>query len=165
MSRPVVKFHSLYRCRLIRHSALYVSSESSSHMRWCSRLVRHSLRYISPMRCRSAVKSPPVPRMIPSVPLAYYFLVDPICHIVAVLSEGLFVGPGFVSTSPAFMRINTSHPARLHDWLAQKTIIGPRCLRWEVSPHFAQGLPDHCDSYTACRLCRLEPIQYIHSHL
>ena len=34
----------------------------------------HSLRYISPMRCRSAVKSPsPVPRMIPPVPSAYYF--------------------------------------------------------------------------------------------
>ena len=30
-------------------------------------------RFISSMRCRSAVKSSPVPRMIPPVPSAYYF--------------------------------------------------------------------------------------------
>ena len=47
------------------------------------------------------------------------------------------VGPGIVSTSPAFMRSIASHP--------------------EGSTQFALGLPDRCDSSTACRLCRLEP--------
>ena len=32
----------------------------------------------------------------------------------------VFVGPGFVSTSSAFMRSSTSHPAGAHDCLAQK---------------------------------------------
>ena len=32
----------------------------------------------------------------------------------------VFVGPGFVSTSPAFMRSSTSNSAGSHDWLAQK---------------------------------------------
>ena len=31
----------------------------------------------------------------------------------------VFVGPGFVSTSPAFMRSSTIHPAGPHDWLAK----------------------------------------------
>ena len=32
----------------------------------------------------------------------------------------VFVGPGFVSTSSAFMRSSTSHPAGPHDWFAPK---------------------------------------------
>ena len=43
---------------------------------------------------------------------------NPICLRV-------FVGPGFVSTSPAFMRSSTRHPAGPHDWIA---VIGPPLL-------------------------------------
>ena len=32
------------------------------------------------------------------------------------------VGPGLVSTSPAFVRNSASHPAAPHDWHAQKTV-------------------------------------------
>ena len=67
------------------------------------------------------------------------------------------VGPGLVSTSPAFMRSIASHPSGPHGRLAQKTVIGPPLLVREVSTQCAQGLPDRCDSPTACRLCRLEP--------
>ena len=38
------------------------------------------------------------------------------------------VGPGLVSTSPAFMRRIASHPAGTHDLLAPKTVIGPPLL-------------------------------------
>ena len=65
------------------------------------------------------------------------------------------VEPGLVSTSPDFMRSIASYPAGPHGWLAQKTVIGPHCWWWEGSTQFAQGLPDRCDSSTACRLCRL----------
>ena len=34
----------------------------------------------------------------------------------------VFVGPGFVSTSPTFMRSRTSHLAGPHDWLPQKNL-------------------------------------------
>ena len=34
----------------------------------------------------------------------------------------------------------------------------PHCWGRRVSTQFAQDLPDRCDSSTACRLCRLEPI-------
>ena len=66
------------------------------------------------------------------------------------------VGPGLVSTSPAFIRSITSHPAGLHGWFAQKSVIGR-----EGSTQFAQGLPDRCNSSTTCRLCCLEPIYLI----
>ena len=32
------------------------------------------------------------------------------------------VGPGFVSTSPVFIRSRVSHPADPHGWLVQKTV-------------------------------------------
>ena len=38
------------------------------------------------------------------------------------------VGPGLVSTSPAFMRSIASYPAGLHDCLAKKTVICPPVL-------------------------------------
>ena len=41
-----------------------------------------------------------------------------VMHVLTCLR--VFVGPGFVSTSPAFMRSSTSHPAGPHDWLAPK---------------------------------------------
>ena len=53
-----------------------------------------------------------------------------------------------------------------------------RCLIFSLSGHcellfllcfmstqFAQGLPDRCDSPTACRLCRLEPYRHESSAL
>ena len=38
------------------------------------------------------------------------------------------VGPGLVSTTPAFMRSISSHPAGPHSRLAQKMVIGPPLL-------------------------------------
>ena len=52
---------------------------------------------------------------------------------------GVDVGPGFVSTSPAFMRSSASHPER-----------GYR-------HNLHNGIPEHCKSSTVIRLCRLEP--------
>ena len=43
-----------------------------------------------------------------------------------------------------------------HGRLAPKTVIGPPLLGREGFTQFAQGLPDRCDSSTACKLCRLE---------
>ena len=58
------------------------------------------------------------------------------------------VGPGLVSTSPAFVRSSASHPVGPHGRLAPKNgESGPRCT----------AVCDRCDSSTACRLCRLEP--------
>ena len=37
-----------------------------------------------------------------------------------------------------------------------KTVIGPTLLGAGGSTQFGQGLPDRCDSFTACRLCRFE---------
>ena len=61
-------------------------------------------------------------------------------------------GPGLVSTSPVFMRSIASHP---DGRLAPKTVIGPPLLGREGATQFTQGLPDRCDSFTACKLCRL----------
>ena len=66
------------------------------------------------------------------------------------------VGPGLVSTSPAFIRSIARHPAGSHGRLAHTTVNGPTLLGREGLIQFAQGLPDRCDSSTACRLCRLE---------
>ena len=65
------------------------------------------------------------------------------------------VGPGLISTSPAFMRSIASHPAGQHGRFAQKMVIGSPLLG---STQFSQGSPYRCDSSTACRLCRLEPL-------
>ena len=59
------------------------------------------------------------------------------------------VGPGLVSTSPAFMRSIARHPAGPHGRLAQKRKSGPHCWGREGSTQFAQRLPDRCDSYTS----------------
>ena len=70
------------------------------------------------------------------------------------------VGPGLVSTSPAFMRSIASHLASSHGRLAQKTVNGPPLMGVGVSTQFVQGLPDRCNSSTACGLSRLEPVVY-----
>ena len=68
------------------------------------------------------------------------------------------VGPGFVSTSPAFMRSSASHPAAMHGRLAPKNgksgpLMGPRGF-----DTICTAVCNRCDSSTACRLCRLEHI-------
>ena len=68
------------------------------------------------------------------------------------------VGPGLVSTSPAFVSNSASPPAGPHGRHAQKTV--------NHAPIAGAGRFDticttalvRCDSSTACRLCRLEPL-------
>ena len=62
------------------------------------------------------------------------------------------VGPGLVSTSPAFVSSSASHPVGPHGRHAQKTvkrapIAGGGKVRHKL----------HYESSTACWLCRLEP--------
>ena len=53
------------------------------------------------------------------LPSMYLFITDIAKSIQTRLCD--VVGPGFVSTSPAFMRSSASHPAGPHDRLAQQT--------------------------------------------
>ena len=55
-------------------------------------------------------------------PVAPYRYLSQILQIQTCLR--VVVGPGLVSTSPAFMRSIASHPAGPNDRLAQKTVIG-----------------------------------------
>ena len=51
------------------------------------------------------------------------------------------VGPGLVSTSPAFVSSSASQPAGPHGWHAQKNVkSGPHCWGREGSTQFAQQL-------------------------
>ena len=64
------------------------------------------------------------------------------------------VGPGLVSTLPAFVSHSAIHPAGPH---AQKTV--------NRAGRFDTICTVRCDSSTACRLCRLEPTEsYQHWH-
>ena len=55
------------------------------------------------------------------LPIVYLFMADiETCLCVAD-------GPGFVSTSPAFMRSSASHPAGPHGRLAQNSKSGLHC--------------------------------------
>ena len=69
------------------------------------------------------------------------------------------VGPGLVSTSPAFMRISVRHPAG-PGWLACPKTVS-RGGRDRHNLH--SGLPYRSGSSTACRLCRLET-RYVSNH-
>ena len=69
------------------------------------------------------------------------------------------VGPGLVSTSPAFVRSSASHPAGPQGRLSQKTrYIGPPLLGAEKFDTICTTVCDRCDSSIACRLFRLEPV-------
>ena len=83
------------------------------------------------------------------IPNMYLFIVDIANRVCDV------VGPGFVSTSPAFMRSNASHPAGPHGRIAHKRYIG--------HPLLGKGGGGYmlCDSSTACRLCRLEHMKLL----
>ena len=64
------------------------------------------------------------------------------------------VGPGLVSTSPAFVSSSASHPAGPHGRHAQKNgKSGPHCREQKGSTCATCVC---CDSSTACMLCRLE---------
>ena len=63
-----------------------------------------------------------------------------LCHISQIQNCWcVVVGPGFVSTSPTFMRSSVSHPAGPHGRLAKKNgKSGSHCWGREVSTQFAQ---------------------------
>ena len=68
------------------------------------------------------------------------------------------VGPGLVSTSPAFVSSSASHPAGPHGRHAQKTVNrGPPLLGAGGFDTICTAVLVCCDSSTTCRLCRLEP--------
>ena len=69
-----------------------------------------------------------------------------VCIIFVQISQtqtclGVAVGPGFDSTSPAFVSSSASHFAGPHGWHAQKTIeSGPHCWGQEWSTRFAHQI-------------------------
>ena len=68
------------------------------------------------------------------------------------------VGPGFVSTPPAFKRSSASHPAVRMAGFPKKTVIRNHMAGVEgfdtICTAFCQN---RCDSSTTCRLHRMEP--------
>ena len=76
----------------------------------------------------------------------------------------MVVGPRCVSTSPAFVRSSARHPVGPHVWLALKRSIGHSSLRGGargIDTICTAVCQNRCDSYTACRLCRLKRNLYI----
>ena len=67
------------------------------------------------------------------------------------------VGPGLVSTSPAFVSSSASHPAGPHGRHAQKTVNRAPMLGAGGFDTICTAVLVCCDSSTTCRLCRLEP--------
>ena len=75
------------------------------------------------------------------------------------------VGPGLVSTSPAFVSNSTSHPAGPHGRHAQKT-VNQAPIAWAGRfDTICTAAWVCCDSSTACRLCRMEPVYTLSSIL
>ena len=70
----------------------------------------------------------------------------------------VIVGPGFVSTSPAFMRSSASHPVGPHDRLTpQNTVYIEHPLVGAGSfDTICTEVCNRCDSSIACRMCRLD---------
>ena len=68
------------------------------------------------------------------------------------------VGPGLVSTSPAFVGNIASHPAGPHGRHAQKTVNRAPLLGAGRYDTICTAACVRCDSSTACRLCCLKPI-------
>ena len=67
-----------------------------------------------------------------------------------------------VSTSPAFVR--SSHPGGPHGRIAKKRENWPPLLGAGMFDTICTGVCDRCDSSTASRLCRLEPLTALHYH-
>ena len=93
----------------------------------------------------------------------YLFMADP--QIQTCLFK--VVGPGLVSTSPAFVSSSASHPSGPHGRHAQIT-VNRALIAWggKVRRNLHSSL-SRCDSSTACRLCRMEPqnLSLFHDHL
>ena len=70
------------------------------------------------------------------------------------------VGPGLVSTSPAFVSNNASHPAGPHGRHGQITVNWALIAGGGVVRHNLHSSLSRCDSSTACRLCRLDPLLF-----
>ena len=68
------------------------------------------------------------------------------------------VGPGLVTTSPAFVSSSASHPASPHGRHAQTTVNRAPLLGAGRFDTICIAARVRCDSSTACRLCRLEPV-------
>ena len=66
----------------------------------------------------------------------------------------VFVGPGFVSTAPVFIRSSASNPACPHGRLAPNTVNRAQFLGVEGFDTICTAVCDRCDNSTACRLCR-----------
>ena len=71
------------------------------------------------------------------------------------------VGPGLVSTSPAFVSSSASHPAGPHGRHTQKRVNRAPIAGGGKVRHNCTAACVRCDSSTACRLCRLEPVQLL----
>ena len=75
------------------------------------------------------------------------------------------VRPRFVSTSPAFMRNNASHPADPHGQVATKTVNrAPIAGGERFRHHLHNSLQNCCDSSTTCRMCRLGILPHLICH-
>ena len=83
------------------------------------------------------------------LPTVYLFMAD-------MANLFVFVGPGFVSTSPAFMRCSSSHPAGPHGGLPEKRKIRPPMLGADGLDTICTAVCDRCGNSTTCRLYRLE---------
>ena len=72
------------------------------------------------------------------------------------------VGPGFVSTSPAFMWSSDSHPVGPHGRLAKKpSKLCPHCWARGFNTFCAAVCDSFCDSSSTHRLCRLEHNRHV----
>ena len=67
------------------------------------------------------------------------------------------LGPGLVSTSPAFVSSSASHQVCPHGRHAKKTVNRASIAGSGNVRTICTAAWDRCDSSTACRLCRLEP--------
>ena len=83
------------------------------------------------------------------LPNVYLFMAD-------IANPDLFVEPGFVSTSPAFMRNSANHPAGPHGRLCKKNVNRVPLLGAGGSDTICTAVFIRSDSSTACRLCCLD---------
>ena len=73
------------------------------------------------------------------------------------------IGPGFISTSPAFMRSSASHPAGPHDRRIEETVSRATIAVAGDFDTICTAVCNRCNSFTACRMCRLVPLVLHHT--